>query len=96
MTDKMRFPSLAVIAFALSLGSCNTKEPTILRFSNPLQAERQNEVVSLTYKDLTNETGDFPDGMLPLFSEGHDTLVSQNIDLNNDGKPEEILVEIIQ
>lgn len=43
---------------------------------------------------FTAEKGDLPVGKLPLFIDGNDTLISQNIDLNLDGIPEEILVEI--
>jgi hypothetical protein len=74
--------------------SCSKNKPITLRFLNPLKIDRINEVVSINYNHFSNEAGDLPAGMLPLFLDGEDTLVSQNIDLNTDGTPEEILVEI--
>ncbi len=83
-----------LLAFSAALSSCNQKETRILRFLNPLQIDRNNEVVTINCNDLSNKIGDLPKGMLPLFLQGSDTLVSQNIDLNKDGTPEEILVEV--
>jgi hypothetical protein len=78
----------------LSLPSCNKDDGSKLRFINPIHIERVNEVVKINYNDFANKAGDLPTGTYPLFMDGNDTLVSQVIDLNADGTPEEILIEI--
>ena len=83
-----------LLACSASIVSCSKKETPSIRFLNPLQVDRNNEVVTINCNELGNKTGDLPKGMLPLFLQGSDTLVSQNIDLNKDGIPEEILVEV--
>ena len=83
-----------VIASALLIGSCKKNKPLIVRFQNPLSIDRVNEVVTIPYNSFSIEASDLPMGNLPLFLDGNDTLTSQNIDLNADGIPEEILVEI--
>jgi hypothetical protein len=47
----------------------------------------------MEYKSLANRTSDFPEDQLPLFTSGMDTLVTQFMDFNEDGAPEEILVQ---
>jgi hypothetical protein len=85
--------AVCLITFIL-LSSCTREKPVILRFQNPIPIERINEVITLSYSEFSNQAGDLPDGMLPLFIDGKDTLISQNIDLDKDNKPEEILIEI--
>jgi hypothetical protein len=82
------------LTISISVISCGKKEEVNLRFINPLKIDRNKEIVTINYNDFSNPGSDLPSGMLPLFFHGTDTLVSQNIDLNNDGTPEEILVEI--
>jgi hypothetical protein len=84
----------AVFVFSLITSSCGKNKPITLRFLNPLNIDRVNEVVSINYNQFSNEAGDLPYEMLPLFIDREDTLISQNVDLNADGTPEEILVEI--
>jgi hypothetical protein len=85
---------VSVLSCSMILSSCSKKESVVLRFHNPLQIDRNYEVVTMRYNEFTNQAGDLPVGKIPLFIDRDDTLISQNIDLNNDGIPEEILVEI--
>ena len=82
------------LAIAVVVISCGRPKDVNLRFINPLKIDRNDEIVTINYNDFSNLAGDLPSGMLPLFFHGTDTLISQNIDLNKDGTPEEILVEI--
>lgn len=75
------------------LSACNREESYTLKFENTLAEDRPGEIVEMEYKTLANLTTDFPEGKLPLFLAGTDTLVSQFMDFNKDGIPEEILVQ---
>ena len=85
-----------VLIFILILSfsySCKEKQIT-LQFTNNNELERTGEVVLIKFSDLIAMTGEFPENTLPVFISGKDKLISQIIDLNQDGSIDEILVEI--
>jgi len=94
MRRNFRIFSVFLLFITITLPSCNAEKTLVLRFKNSLKLDRINEVVALNLTSFTAEKGDLPVGSLPVFIDGTDTLTSQNIDLNKDGIPEEILVEI--
>ncbi len=86
------FLLISLLALAV-LSACNKEETYTLTFENTLAEDRPGVIVEMEYKTLANLTGDFPEGTLPLFIAGTDTLVAQFMDFNDDGIPEEILVQ---
>ena len=91
---KPTFINLTLILAIITGAACKRESQKTLLFTNTLDADRSGEVVVLENNKLTNLIGEFPENKLPVFISGKDTLTSQLIDLNNDGIPEEILVEI--
>ena len=91
---KSKFTKLFLILAILASAACKRESQKTLLFTNTLDTERSGEVVVLENNNLTNLIGEFPENKLPVFISGNDTLTTQFIDLDNDGIPEEILVEI--
>jgi len=89
-----KFTVFILFILLVSVFSCKHREEIHLRFSNTSDLPRTDEVVQISYNDLQELAGEIPAGSLPLFILDSDTLISQNIDLDKDGIPETILVEI--
>ncbi len=90
-----KFPVFIIILLALSVYSCQPSSESIyFKFSNTTDLPRVSEVIQISYNDYKALCGEIPSGQLPVFIHGIDTLISQNIDQNKDGIPEDILVEI--
>ena len=80
------------IGIMVILSSCSTKNELNVRFSNPLNTELPEEVVNIPIGLYGDSIGVIPEGQLPLFISGSDTLTSQCVDFNKDGKTDNVLV----
>jgi len=86
----MKLKNIFLFSMALILFSC--EKEVILKFENPLNVARTDEVIILTKAQLSQKL-ELKDGMLPLFRTAENQLVSsQADDLDGDGKWDEIVL----
>ncbi len=72
------------------LGSCKSAEEFSLLIINPLDQQRNDAIIAISHKELSNWTK-IPDGKVPLLSlKKGDPLPSQLDDLNGDGEWDEL------
>lgn len=85
---------LLVLTISTVVFSCTESRIKTLSLKNPLDISRNNEVVEIRFAELSELTGEVkPEGRY-VFLDGMDTLTSQNIDYDNDGIIDEVLLEI--
>jgi hypothetical protein len=82
------------IGIMVILASCVKKNELTIRFTNFLTTDLPEEVVNIPVVSYNDSIGTIPEGQLPVFISGTDTLVSQCVDFNKDGKTDNILVLI--
>lgn len=82
---------LLLIAMVV-MSSCQNN--IVLTFDNPLDIQRENEVIVFTFDELESLIGPFKEGQKPLFISGADTLIAQFINYQGNQLPEEILIEM--
>lgn len=85
--------SLKLLLIALMVVS-SCQNPHVLTFNNPLDIQRENEVIAFTFDELENLIGQFSENKRPLFVSGADTLTAQFVDYQGNELPEEILIEM--
>lgn len=90
----MKNISILSVLIVFVIISCNQNKTSNILFSNPLQIDRENEVVQISYMDLSELIGEFDETHLPLFTDDGDTLTTQFIDYEKDGSIDDILIEI--
>lgn len=88
----MRISLKLLLITIVVMSSCQNN--TVLTFNNPLDIQRENEIITFTFDELENLIGPFREGKRPLFVSGADTLVTQFIDYQGNDLPEEILIEM--
>ncbi len=87
--------TIKILFFTIFLvSSCQSDREGLMKFINPLDSQRENEIISLTLDELETFTGEFVENKRPLFVSGADTLITQFINYQGDDLPEEILIEI--
>ncbi len=91
---KMKQIIPAVIFLIIIVSGCTKNKHIVLEFSNPADLSRDLEVVKIDQEKISELFSEFPEEKLPLFIAENDTLISQFIDQNEDGIPEEILIGI--
>ncbi len=89
---KSRLFQLFITGIIIMLASCSGKENLTARFFNPLDIALQEEVVTISAEAYTDSIGIIPKGKLPVFVSEGDTLPSQCLDFDNDGKSDQVLV----
>ncbi len=84
----IRTSFLYVVIFSAIIFSCG-KQAAVLSFENPLNTERQDEVIVLTKSELKQKTN-IPEGLIPVFKDKNNLLIPYQLDdLNNDGNWDE-------
>jgi hypothetical protein len=86
----MKTSYLLLVLLSLSFFAC--EKEVELEFENPLNVERNDEVIVLTRAELSGKT-EIPEGKAPVFKTAEDvTVPSQMDDLDGDGKWDELVL----
>jgi len=82
----------AILLFLLALVIAFKMEPTLqlIIISNPLAVDRTNEVITIKRKVFEKKANQ----LFPLVKKANTTYTTQTLDLNNDGRWDELLIEV--
>jgi len=82
-----------LVVFIFMLSACSEKKQEI-NLTNNTDFERNDELVVLKPENIVSFSENKKENLLPIFIMGTDTLTSQLVDEDQDGKTDEILVEL--
>ena len=82
----------AILLFLLALVIAFKMEPTqqFIIITNPLAVNRTNEVIVIK----RNFFGNVPNHLFPVIKKNNTTYTTQTLDINNDGRWDELLIEV--
>ncbi len=84
--------SYYLLFFLLASIVFSCKDQDLLTFTNPLNSERDDEVIVLTKAQVSEKTS-LPDGALPVFKDGNGDLIpAQADDMDGDGNWDEVAI----
>ena len=88
--QRLKISAILLCLLALVIAFKTESNQQFIIITNPLAVNRTNEVIVIK----RNFFGNVPNHLFPLVKKNNTTYITQTLDINNDGRWNELLIEV--